>query len=148
MITIGCDPDSDKHGISIYEGGKLTKLLNLQLMDIHDMLEHGNYTTDLSQGVVFSIENVLANNFVYGRNRRQSKAVEAQILRSVGRCQQAQLELQRLLEWHDIPYVLHKPQKGNWADNKAQFEKVTGWKGRSNPDTRSAAYFGYLQACK
>ena len=27
---------------------------------------------------------------------------------------------------------------------KKQFEKVTGWTGRSNEDTRSAAYFGWL----
>jgi len=145
MITIGCDPDSDKHGVAVYNDATITALHSLNLMELHSFIEG----LELVPGeIIFSIENVLANNFVYGRNRRQSKAVEAQILRSVGRCQQAQLELQRLLEWHVIPYVLHKPQKGNWADNKAQFEKVTGWKGRSNPDTRSAAYFGYMQACK
>ena len=55
------------------------------------------------------------------------------------------------MQWLDslgVPYKLHKPQKGNWAKDKARFEKVTGWKGRSNEDTRSAAYFGFLEINK
>ena len=63
---------------------------------------------------------------------------------SIGRCQQSQSELMRFLDEYKIKYVLHKPQKNNWAKNKHQFEKVTGWVGRSNEDTRSAAYFGFL----
>jgi hypothetical protein len=41
--------------------------------------------------------------------------------------------------------VRHKVSK-KWKDaaGKKEFERVTGWKGRSNEDTRSAAYFGYL----
>ena len=33
-----------------------------------------------------------------------------------------------------------------WKDKhgKIEFESVTGWTGRSNEDTRSAAYFGML----
>lgn len=54
------------------------------------------------------------------------------------------VDLQRMLDHYEIPYVLHRPQAGNWADKRPLFEKVTGWKGNSNPDTRSAAYFGFL----
>ena len=66
---------------------------------------------------------------------------------AIGRCQQSQVELMRLIDDRNVNYVLHKPQKGNWAKNKAQFEKVTGWTKRSNEDTRAAAYFGWL-GCK
>ena len=49
-----------------------------------------------------------------------------------------------MLDKFHIQYVLNRPQRGNWANNKAQFERVTGWTKRSNEDTRAAAYFGYL----
>lgn len=62
----------------------------------------------------------------------------------IGRCQQAQAEVMRELDDQDIPYSLHKPTSANWANNKAMFERMTGWKGRSNSETRSAAYFGFV----
>jgi len=98
--------------------------------------------------VLFSMENVLKQNFVYARNAKQSKAAHAKVALSVGRCQQAQFELMQWLDHLQIPYVLHPPQAGNWAKNKPFFEKATGWTGRSNADTRSAAYFGFLEARK
>ena len=138
MITIGIDPDSEAHGVAIYMGDKLTSIQTMTLIEIIHLIDETMSET------VFSIENTLANNFIYARNANKNKKIEQTIARSVGRCQQAQLELQRVLDWKEIPYVLHKPQKGNWAKNKDQFEKITGWSGRSNADTRSAAWFGYL----
>lgn len=93
---------------------------------------------------LFSIENVMANSFVYGRNDKGSRANVSKIAMSIGRCQQAQVELCRQLDHRGIPYVLHRPQSGNWAKHKSQFEKVTGWDKRSNEDVRSAAFFGFL----
>lgn len=139
--VIGIDPDSEKFGYARYCNGELMALDNVALPDLVDKIMDGR---ELSNKIVVSIENVMANQFVYARNRKGSTANQSKIAMSIGRCQQAQVELMRWLDHYGIPYVLHKPQKGNWADNKAQFEKVTGWTGRSNPDTRSAAYFGYL----
>lgn len=135
--VIGVDPDSEKHGIAVYCEGALQSLHMLNTVQIFTELVRG-YT-----GAIFSIENCLANNFVYARNTN-SKAVQSSIARRTGRCQQAQAELMLWLDHYQIPYVLHKPQKGNWAENKPVFEKATGWKGSSNKDTRSAAYFGFL----
>ena len=135
MIVWGVDPDSGRHGVAMYEDGKLVELANLTLMDI--ILHLGGLDC------LFSIENVLQNKFVYARNEHNKKA-QSNIAMKIGRCQQAQIELMRALDYYNIPYVLHAPQKGNWAKNKALFEKVTGWNKRSNEDTRSAAYFGWL----
>lgn len=140
MIIVGCDPDSKKHGIAIYRGGKLASLMMANNVEIYQMF----LVDGLEEKVVFSIEDACANNFVYSRNNKGGKAVTSKIAMGVGRCQQAQVELMRWLEWCEVDYVLHKPQKGNWAKNKAQFEKVTGWTSQSNKDTRSAAYFGCL----
>lgn len=142
MIVIGCDPDSEAHGIAIYRDGKLEQL---EKWNISALITYLSGQDDLSE-VLFSIENVMKNQFVYKRNQKKSKAAESKVAMSVGRCQQSQVELQRVLVHFGVKYELHSPQRGNWSDTKLKphFEKVTGWKGRSNSDCRSAAFFGYL----
>lgn len=139
MIVIGIDPDSEAHGIATYIDGKL---VSLGMMTRANLV--GWILSQLPEEVVCSIENVMANKFVYARNAQRSKAVETNIALKTGRCQQAQVELMRDLDGIGCRYELHVPQRGNWAGDKKRFETVTGWKGKSNADTRSAAYFGYL----
>lgn len=139
-IIIGIDPDSKAHGVAVYVDGKLDKLDCSDLVGIVGFIK----VSRAIESIEFHIEDVCANNFVYARNNKGNKSVTSKIAMSIGRCQQSQTELMRMLDYYKVKYVLHKPQKGNWAKNKAQFEKVTGWTGRSNEDTRSAAYFGWL----
>jgi hypothetical protein len=141
VFTVGIDPDSERHGFAVYKNGKLivcATATNIEIFNDHlpELLAVGM--------VVFSIENVMQNEFVYARNRQASKAAESRVAMSIGRCQQAQLELMRCLDHARVPYVLHAPQAGNWKDKKALFEKITGWTGRSNEDSRAAAFFGWL----
>lgn len=140
---IGVDPDSDRHGIAIYENGKLVDLAMWALTDVIN-----NLLDKIKSGEpmpYFSVENVLANNFVYTRNARASKAAHAKVALSVGRCQQAQNELMRVLDMFGASYQTINPTRNNtWAKNKSAFERTTGWTGRSNADNRSAAFFGYL----
>ena len=143
MITVGIDPDSNEHGVAVYVDGKLEALY---MSDNQGLI--CRYQAHKYKDLLFSIEDVCANNFVYARNNKGNKSVTSKIAMSIGRCQQAQKELMMWLDYYNIKYVLHKPQKGNWAKNKAQFEKVTGWTQRSNEDTRSAAYFGWIEAGK
>lgn len=135
MIVVGIDPDSKKHGVAVFEDGKLISLAMCSAMEI---LEHHE------PGIRYSIEDVMANKFVYKRNRHASPTAQSSIAMKVGRVQQAQEELVRMLKHHGAEVTLQPPQRGNWAQHKAMFEKVTGWTGRSNEDTRSAAYFGWL----
>jgi hypothetical protein len=135
--VIGVDPDTEKHGIATYTDEKLENLQNLNTIEI---VENFRFLND----AVFSIENTLANNFIYGRNRTKNNLVNQKIMLNVGRCQQSQIELMRWLDYYGMPYILNAPAKGNWADNEEQFKRITGWSKRSNKDTRSAAYFGYL----
>lgn len=139
--VIGVDPDSKEHGLAFYIDGCLAGLEMVPLMKI---IEWVNREKLKGTEMVFSIENVMANQFIYGRNQRDSKAAQSKIAMHVGRCQQAFVELTRALDCLEVPYVLHKPQKGNWAKDKAMFERITKWTGKSNADTRSAAFFGYL----
>jgi len=144
---IGIDPDSERHGYAVYENGRLIVCGTATTVEIIT----GHLPALLERGAVrFGIEDVCSQNFRYDTPlpAKLSQAQKAKIredrMRKVGRCQQAQLELMRWLERYDITVMLHRPQRGNWADNKAQFESVTGWAGRSNADSRSAAFFGWL----
>jgi hypothetical protein len=140
-LIIGIDPDSDKHGVATYSRGKLIRLENLSTIEIIKELVLPIF---LEGEVLFSIEDVMANQFVYARNRNGSTANQSKIAMHIGRCQQSQVELMRWLDHYRKPYVLHKPQKQNWAKDKERFERLTGWDKQSNEDGRSAAYFGYL----
>lgn len=144
-IVIGVDPDSDKHGVAVYIDGVLTRLKSMRLIDLQAVFREYSHLNP-----VLHIENVCGQNaaFKKGFVKIDSKASTA-INRSVGKCQQAQIEVERFAEYYGMEIVRHKISK-SWKDTgngKAQFEKATGWNKQSNEDTRSAAYFGFL-GCK
>jgi len=143
-IIIGIDPDSSKHGVAIYENGKLIHLKSMpltELMGVFRKYEH--------QNPVVHIENVCGNNAVFMKEKTLHKKVaEAKARgRTLGMCQQAQKEAERMAEYYGIEVVKRKISK-QWKSqsSKRLFELATGWKGRSNEDTRSAAYFGFMGA--
>lgn len=143
-IIIGVDPDSDKHGISVYNEGKLdglTVMNNLQMyLWIKSLL-----LTSKKEEIEFHIENVCANKATFYKIGISNETAKQAVTRGVGKCQQAQVELERVVEHFGIKIVHHKISS-MWKDKKGkkQFERATGWKGRSNEDNRSAAYFGWL----
>jgi hypothetical protein len=143
MIVIGIDPDSAKHGVAIYQDGSLIDLELMQLVEVLSLIDFHTGEIGIDK-ILVSIEDVCANTFIYTRNKSSNPRIMAKIGLAIGKCQQSQTELVRFLDAIKVKYQLHKPQKGNWAKNKKQFEKVTGWTQRSNEDTRAAAYFGYL----
>ena len=142
-VIFGVDPDSKAHGVAIYVNGELTVLKSMSLMEF--AFELRGYNIPLGS-VEVHIEDVCANNAVFMKPGRMDKKREGEAKargRTLGMCQQSQAELERVCEWYKAKVVKHKISK-IWKDDKAQFEKVTGWAGRSNKDTRSAAWFGYL----
>lgn len=139
MIVIGIDPDSNKHGVATYEGGMLKSLAMMTRHEIIEDIESYIYT---GRRVVLGIENVKANNFVYARNNKATKAEQAKVGLSIGRCQQAQTELECDLIKIGVPFMLYNPTGKNFSRRKEEFQHITGWTKQSNEDTRSAAYFG------
>jgi len=138
MIVVGVDPDSVKHGVAVYDDRELKVLYTMVL---YDLIE---YLKGVEGQFIVSIEDANANKFIYSRNKKTNPRIQSNIAMAIGKCQQSQVELMRFLDELEMPYVLHRPQKGNWAKDEAKFKKATGWKGRSSEDTRSAAYFGFL----
>jgi hypothetical protein len=139
-IIIGCDPDSKAHGIAVYSDGELLDLRCMSLVDIM------NYT-DWDDSFEVHIEDVNGVSAAFmARDKKANIHVKLKMAQNIGMCKQAQLELERFFESKGVKIVHHKISK-MWKKDKSQFEKVTGWTGRSNEDTRSAAYFGWL-GCK
>lgn len=137
-IIIGIDPDSKVHGVAVYVDGELKGLSGLELTEFMVMIPKWKSEFD---SLEVHIEDVCANNAVF-RTGGNAK-VNMSIARRLGMVQQSQIELERLFYHHLIAPIKHKISK-MWKKDKSQFEKVTGWTGRSNEDTRSAAWFGYL----
>ena len=147
-LIIGCDPDVDGKGFAFYNDGKLEDLVEMSIIYFYEFLKKINSERN-SWKVELHIEDLNGNkSSSFNHRSRQSKAVQNKISESVGRCKQMQLEVEKIAEHFDIKIVRHKVSS-KWKDaaGKKEFERVTGWTGRSNEDTRSAAYFGFL-GCK
>jgi hypothetical protein len=153
-IIIGCDPDVDGKGFAFYEDGALTEIDAYTLIDLTIRIELITSVFPFDE-IELHIEDVIANsssqfNWIRlpAKDKKKQDAINAKISEKVGRCKQAQLEVEKIAEHFDIKIVRHKVSS-RWKDaaGKKEFKLATGWKGQSNPDTRSAAYFGFL-GCK
>ena len=142
-LIIGVDPDVDGKGFAIYEDGVLVSLYQLSLITFFDIIKSA---VILDCVIELHIEGLCANkSSAFSHRRDDPPGVKYKKSESVGRCKQMQIEVEKVAEHFNIKIVRHKVSK-KWKDaaGKKEFERVTGWKGRSNEDTRSAAYFGYL----
>ena len=140
-IIIGIDPDSKAHGVAVYRDGYLMSLHCMSLTQVLVMF-YDYYRGE--KNIEVHIEDVNAVSAAFNaRDRKTNINVKLKMAQHIGMCKQSQAELERIFEWLEVKVVKHKISK-MWKKDKAQFEKVTGWTGRSNEDTRSAAWFGYL----
>ena len=141
MIIIGIDPDSKSHGVAVYRDGKLDLLCSRQLFGLFDMIN----TLKGEGKIEIHIEDVCAINATFSKQFVKNRRAETTVSRSVGMCQQAQAEVERMAEYLGVPVVKH-PISSKWKDATTgnQIMAKLGWPGKSNEDTRSAAYFGYL----
>ena len=142
---VGIDPDVKKSGLAFYNNGNLVELKNLDLMEFYylceNIAEHGDYNNP-----TFIIEDGNLISGLYNRNKKGNAAVQHKISEYIGANKQRATDLIQIAKSFGIKVIAKKPRKGNWSDKKEMFEKVTGWKGRSNPETRSAAFFAYFYA--
>ena len=129
--VIGCDPDSGGSGFAVFKDGQLQELLNMNVIQLVRYLDEHK-----DRSMHFAIENVLERNKIFSRQGIVNRA------RCVGMCQQVQREIMHVLDHFGISYTLYPISKD--FKKGAMFKAKTGWQGRSNEETRSAAYF----ACK
>lgn len=143
--VIGIDPDSKAHGVAIYKDKVLTELKCMPLTEFVMTLES---LLTMSTSIEVHIENVCGNNgaFINTKKHIKNKNAATSISRTLGMCQQAQIELERWCEHYSVKVVRHKISRA-WKKEKQTFALMTKWGKPSNEDTRSAAYFGFL-GCK
>ncbi len=143
-VILGIDPDSKAHGVSVYIDGKLRDLHTISLPDFVGLLE---FYIAITSDIEIHIENVCGNNAAFAKGGVKNAKAGTAINRSIGKCQQAQIELERFVEKYELKIVRH-PISSQWKNQagKKMFERMTGWTERSNEDSRSAAWFGYLGA--
>ena len=149
---IGIDPDCKKSGIAIYNDGILDDLKTLSLpeyisflMDLAEWKSNGFHSE-------IAIEDSSLNKFMYGRSNHPKDTIALKMKRAmdVGRVQQMSIIMADLAEFYGIKVTRYKPCAGNWQSSRRKdskngeiFQAASGWEGRSNAETRSAAYFGY-----
>lgn len=140
MIIIGIDPDSKAHGVAFYFDGELKALRNMSLLQLFDFISKWK----LTETIEIHMEDTCAINATFGKEFVKNARAQSTISRSIGMCQQAQIELERLAEYFGIK-VFKYPISKQWKDAKTgnAILKQLGYDVRSNEDTRSAAYFGY-----
>ena len=154
MNIIGIDPDSKASGVAWYKCGKLISIQNMGLIELWKFLEQRK--SDSFRGSEYAlelhIEDLNANrcsSFNWQRSGKPKPVLDkinGKISEGVGKCKQTQTEIERIAIGLSIRVAKHKVSS-KWKSaqaGKAEFKMVTGWLGRSNEDTRSAAYFGFL----
>ena len=149
MIIIGCDPDSKKSGMAEYmpnPSGIGSMLVSLKSRSISHIFILFSYMHRNNIEAELHIEdlNAISSN-AFSVRSKDPLPVKLKKAGNVGQCKQVQIEIERIAEHFNIKIVRHSVSK-QWKDKygKSEFERVTGWIGRSNEDTRSAAYFGML----
>ncbi|EPX3864195.1 hypothetical protein ACWY7A_003488 [Acinetobacter baumannii] len=131
QIIIGIDPDLEKSGVAIL--GNDLQLKNLTFPETVELFRNEQ---DSIKKVVIEAgwENKKANFRVGGNHSRQ---VNEQIARRVGMNHATGILLAEIAQAMGIAVLLVKPTKSKL--NAEQFNKITGWQGRTNQEVRDAA---------
>lgn len=147
-IVIGIDPDADKNGVALYKDGTLSLLTSMKTLEFYFFLEtlkKKNYV----ENILVGIENVKLLSITFERkNNKAGQRGHDRISHNVGQCKHAQTEIENCCKHLNVKYILFRPSSNfKKGSSIKMFERLTGYKGSSNADQRSAAYFG-LQALK
>lgn len=140
-VTVAIDPGTDASGVAVYRGTELVELHSLSLPALVE------FVADV--GDVFVVEDVEANKFMYGRHHQRNGAAQSKVAQNVGMVKATGRQILLFLRHMDKTIVTLPPTGGNWGTLKTELGKQqlatrTGWTEKSNKDTRSAAFFGWL----
>lgn len=147
-FDFGIDPDSSAHGVAMALD---KRLMELKCMTLYEIMQMINSIPEGAE-IHFHIEDVSKMKAVFKDKTaalRRTGGNEAkktgEVARKIGMMQQSQEELVRFLKSMNRPINIRLyPISSAWKESKSgavYMERVWGYKGRSNEDTRSAAYF-------
>lgn len=136
-LVVGIDPDLVKSGVAVVDGGQLT---SLQALAFPDLLLYARQL--VACAALFVVEDVEHDKTTYHRARTNTRT-HAAIAQKVGQVKGVARVLVECLRHMGADVQLVKPLQGP-AKRQAKadaeyFNRITGWSGRSNADTRDAA---------
>jgi hypothetical protein len=132
--VIGIDPDMRKCGVCAYHDGKIELLMSMETSHLIDAV-----TDCIKKGEIFAVEDVNAVKTIYAKNRRGNQAIQSRIAQNVGMVKAAGTILVDYIEHHGGQVILVPPGIGKQTKRDAKlFAELTGYKGRTNEDTRDA----------
>lgn len=140
-FAIGIDPPK---GLAAYDLDKneLVKLMNVTFWDIIETLDIVRESYDIE--VVCEAPNENAPVWL-GKTRHGNRALvnDRALLKAAQNVGQNKEAAMLIVEWckrHNVKVTTQRPSKRSMTKLTAeQFNKITGWKGKSNEHTRDAA---------
>lgn len=140
--VVGIDPDLTKSGVGIYDGRNIV-LKTMSFWELIEFIDEKSTRVD----TLFVFEDINSNN-AYHKGSGHGEKVKMTIMRKTGQAQGIAKLIEEYMKKKNVPYVMQKPLKGvlkKWKKDTDLFQKMTGYKGRSNQDNRDAialAVFG------
>lgn len=141
MIHIGIDPDIEKPGVAIIKDGQYTAVSSLTMPDLFDLIAECKGESC----VTFYVEDVNTDSATYYRHRPSAvskQSVQNKISQHVGMCMGAAKTICHVIEHYGCNLVMVKPKARAHKTAKHEadyFQRITGWQGRTNQDSRDAA---------
>ncbi|WP_407829356.1 hypothetical protein [Shewanella algae] len=137
MLVVGIDPDLEASGLAIVNRNKIAELKKMPFVELIEFITALAADND----VVVKLEDVNLWKSVKKRPGTND-LVMRKISQNVGQVKATATHIKDLLNSKGINVILVKPLRGPVKQakaNSAYFNKLTGWNGRSNEDTRDAA---------
>lgn len=171
MIRIGIDPDLTKSGVATVVGGQIQLLKSMGFSELIEFV----VSSAASSPCVVLLEDVDNKKPVFASKLKRTAKGQNPLLAYVGhapsqggsefKINMSKAEdlgkvkatarlIKEVLEGKGITVTLVKPLRGpvkQAKDSSVYFNKITGWTGRSNADTRDAALialFGKGDLCR
>ncbi|MGI2147986.1 hypothetical protein ACRN97_05085 [Shewanella baltica] len=159
MIRIGIDPDLTKSGVASVVNGEIVTLKSMGFSELIEFV----VSSATSSPCAVLLEDVDNKKPVFPKRLRQSAKgqnpllayvghapsqsgsnakVNMSIAEDLGKVKATARLIKEVLEDKGIKVTLVKPLRGpikKAKDSSVYFNKITGWTGRSNADTRDAA---------
>ena len=143
-MIIGIDPDVELSGVAVTKAGRIISLDKMALFELVAFIDEHKHRA------VFHLEDIQHVKPTFPRFMKDNRgcvrpvtpAVRDNISQKVGMVKAAARFIQNGLKNAGAEYVLIKPLKGDIKKAKSDaqyFNRLTGWKGRSNEDNRDAA---------
>lgn len=131
MNVIGIDPGVNM-GVAIYEDGNLIDLLTVEPLGLVDIIN-----AYAAHPLFIAFEDSRLQSHVWLPS--QSKGVAANIARKIGMVDAWCYMIERYCESYDVAYMRISPKAKGEKLNAEDFNRITGWKKKSNQHERDAA---------